>query len=155
MTSGRRIKSLLRLRNARITLRNAAGARLAEAELAVKRAAQARGAAIRAAEVLAEDGVERFRRARAAAELLLFNDERETALGHIVAAEAAYEGTLQVADGARQVLARCEQELRRVERVLSLARRERQVAENRAEQLAHDDLTNHRLMGEELAREET
>jgi hypothetical protein len=146
--------ALLRLREARLSLRNAAGGRLAVAESAVLEAMGQRDRAIDDFEALKRGAGERFRRIRRVAELYQFDLERRDALLDIVAADNDVGRVEDVAKEAREVLGRCERELRRVDKVLTHAQRMRLVAERKAEQAAHDDLANfNHFVGREVGGE--
>lgn len=140
--TNRRLLSLLRLREARLSLRNAAGGRLAVAEAAVRDAMAQREAAIDDFEALKRDAGDRFRRIRRVAELYQFDLERKDAILQIVSADRDVGQVEEGAKEARELLGLCERELRRVDKVLTQAQRMRRAADLKAEQLVHDDLAN-------------
>lgn len=152
--SNRRITSLLRLRHARVTLRNAAGSRLTEAESVLNRAIAWQESSRTAAETHRAEGATRFHAARNVSEFLEYDDERKSRLREIVEADAAHEEAEKHANEARKALALCEQELRRVEKVLEKLRRARRTREHKVEQAAHDDLTNAKFHMDAVIEEE-
>lgn len=152
--TNRRLLSLVRLREARLSLRNAAGGRLTVAEAAVLEAMAQRDAAIDDFEALKRDAGDRFRRLRRVAELYQFDLERKDAILQIVSADQDVGRVEEGAKEARELLGLCERELRRVDKVLVQAQQLRRAADLKAEQLVHDDLANFKhFVGENVGGE--
>ncbi|MBI4511777.1 MAG: hypothetical protein HY698_19240 [Deltaproteobacteria bacterium] len=142
---GRRIKALRRLRDARVTQRNVAGGKLEAAEDQVRRAMAERDEAMTASLGLLTSAPDRLRAARDAVELVKFDHERQVALTAIDYAQARVDRAEEVATLARKVLAQCELELRRAERVLTKLVDMRNVVEEKAEKVRVDDIVNARF----------
>ncbi|MFH0899333.1 MAG: hypothetical protein V2A73_01760 [Pseudomonadota bacterium] len=142
--TGRRMAAVKRLRGARLSMRNAAGGRLAEAEAIVLAAMAKRNGIRELIEQLNGQAVIRLVGPIRVNDLLRYADDRECARAALEEASARVARTQESAADARAQLASAERELRRVERVLARLVYERQRAENKAEQAVHDDVVNYK-----------
>lgn len=137
-----RIRSLVRLRNARETMRNAAGGQLTAAESEVTKQKASVAAAERFAAALDDGLAARCRQTLYANDLLAFEEERAAAAADIAARQKRVTAAQAEAVKVRELMAHKERELRRTQAVLDKARKARDVSQARAEQSIHDDLVN-------------